>query len=108
MVQRFLALRKASVLTATAGALALGWLPIAVSTQPTAAGAPGAARFLQPGQCYRFTFSIDGMPAWKVLEVLDGGWIKAEVDVGPSSARREPVWVNTAQLVTVRDTRCSD
>jgi hypothetical protein len=52
--------------------------------------------------------SIEGAPAWKVLDVQDGGWIKAEVDAGSASARREPAWVNTAQLVTVREARCSD
>jgi hypothetical protein len=50
MVQRFLALRKGGVLTATAGALALGWMAIGVSAQPRAVAAPGAAGFLQPGQ----------------------------------------------------------
>jgi hypothetical protein len=107
-MKTFLGRHKGPVLTAMSGALTVVGMSIAGSAQPTAAGASTTMRFLQPGHCYRFTFSIEGMPAWKVLEVLDGGWITAEVDAGPSSARREPVWVNTAQLVTVRETRCSD
>lgn len=107
-MKRFLRSHKPSVLTAIFGTLILGWMNIGVSTQTPAAAAPGTPGFLLSGHCYRFTFSIEGTPAWKVLDLLDGGWIKAEVDVGPSSARREPVWVNTAQLVTVRETRCSD
>jgi hypothetical protein len=51
---------------------------------------------------------LDGTPAWKVLEVLENGWIKAEVDTGPGSAQRESAWVNTVQLVIARETRCSD
>ncbi len=107
-MKRFLSAHKASVLAATAGALILGSMNIAVSTQTPAAATPGTPGFLQAGHCYRFTFSIEGTPEWKVLEVLDHGWIKAETDVGPSSAQRQPAWVNTAQLVVVREMRCSD
>jgi hypothetical protein len=106
-MRRFLALHKGSALAATAGALVLGWNIVTASTHSSAA-APGTPGFLQAGHCYRFTFSIEGAPAWKVLDVQDGGWIKAEVDAGSASARREPAWVNTAQLVTVREARCSD
>jgi hypothetical protein len=107
-MRRFVASHKGGVLAATAGALILGWMNIAVATQSPAAARPGAPGFLQAGHCYRFTFSIEGTPEWKVLEVLDDGWIRAEVDVGPSSAQRQPAWVNTAQLVTAREMRCSD
>jgi hypothetical protein len=107
-MKRFQAVHKAGVLTATAGALVLIGVGIGASTQPAAAAAAAPPGFLQSGHCYRFVFSIEGAPTWKVLDVLDAGWIKAEVDTGPASARREPAWVNTAQLVTASETRCSD
>jgi hypothetical protein len=103
----FAGLHKAGA-AAMCGALILIGAGVVVSTQSPASAGPGAARFLQPAHCYRFVFSVEGAPAWKVLEVLDGGWIKAEVDTGPASAQREAAWVNTAQVVTVRETRCSD
>jgi hypothetical protein len=40
--------------------------------------------------------------------VHDNGWMKAEVDSGPASAKRESAWVNSAQIVTARGTRCSE
>ena len=104
----FLSAHKGSVLAAAAGALMLGWMNVSASTQSPASAGPGTPGFLQAGHCYRFTFSIEGTPEWKVLEVLDHGWIKAEVDVGPSSALRQPAFVNTAQLVVAREMRCSD
>ena len=83
-------------------------MSIPVGTQSTpAAGGPTTPTFLEIGRCYRITFSITGAPNWKVLGVVEGGWIRAEVDSGPASARREPAWINTAQLVTVRDATCS-
>ena len=88
-------------------ALLLLELSIPVGTHSTAAGDPPTPTFLQIGRCYRVTFSITGAPNWKVLEVVGGGWIRAEVDSGPASARREPAWINSAQLVTVRDAACS-
>jgi hypothetical protein len=69
---------------------------------------PGATPpFLQADHCYRIAFTIDGAPNYKVLALLDGGWIKAEVDAGPASAQRQPFWINTAQIVTIREARCS-
>ncbi len=62
--------------------------------------------FLEVNQCYRFTFPIAGAPQWKVLDILENGWIRAEVDAGSASAARESTWVNTAQLITVRPARC--
>ena len=93
---------------AIAGFLLLLWMSAPVTTQSTAAGAASVPAFLQAGRCYRFTFPITGAPNWKVLEVLDAGWIKAEVDAGPANARREPAWVNTAQIITVRAAPCSE
>lgn len=62
---------------------------------------------LQPGRCYRFVFWTQPSPNYKVLELVDEGWIKAEVDAGPAAAEREPVWINTAQIVAIRQARCS-
>jgi hypothetical protein len=107
-MKRFLSTYKGGVLAAIVAAVWFGWMNLAASTQSPAAAGPGTPGFLQAGHCYRFTFSIEGTPEWKVLEVLDHGWIKAENDLGPSSAMRPPVWVNTAQLVVARETRCSD
>ena len=93
---------------AIAGFLLLLWTSAPVTTQSPAAGAANAPAFLQAGRCYRFSFPITSVPNWKVLEVLDAGWIKAEADVGPASARRQPTWVNTAQIITVRPEACSE
>jgi len=98
----------AARLAAVAGVLLLLWMSAPVTTQSTAAGAARVPGFLQPGRCYRFTFPITGAPNWKVLEVLDAGWIRAEVDAGPANARREAAWVNTAQIITVRAALCSE
>ncbi len=92
-------------LAATAGALMLFATSTTVTTQSAAAGVPV---FLRANSCYRLSFAIAGAPNWKVLEIADNGWIKAEIDAGPASKLREPVWVNTAQILTARDARCSD
>ena len=69
----------------------------------------GPAYFLREGSCYRIAFTIESASSYKVLEILDGGWIRAEVDSGSSqAARRQSFWANTAQIVTVRELRCSD
>ena len=70
--------------------------------------ATGPASFLRPGSCYRIAFTIDSASSYKVLEILDGGWIRAEVDAGSGQAQRASFWANTAQIVTVRELRCSD
>jgi hypothetical protein len=93
---------------AMAGGLVLVWMNGPVTTQPAAAQGAGAPAFLQPGRCYRFTFPITGAPNWKVLEVQEAGWIRAEVDAGPANARREAAWVNTAQIITARGAPCSE
>ncbi len=95
----------AARLAAIAVCLLLLWMSVPVTTQSTAAGAPA---YLQAGRCYRFTFSINGAPNWKVLEVLDAGWIRAEVDSGPANSRRESAWVNTAQIIIARGAPCSE
>jgi hypothetical protein len=92
-------------LVAAGAALLFVWMSLPAGSQSSSSSAPS---FLQPGRCYRFTFPITGAPNWKVLDVLDAaGWIKAEVDAGAASAKRESAWINTAQLITVRESRCS-
>ena len=98
--------RQASMVAALGSILTLGVLIAPASTQSAAPG--GGAPFLQPDRCYRLTFAIPGATNWKVREILENGWVKAEVDAGPTATLHEPVWVNTAQLVTVRDAKCSD
>ena len=81
---------------------------LSAATQSAADDGSGLPAFLRANGCYRFTFPIAGAPNWKVLSLLDAGWIKAEVDAGPRSAVREPVWVNTAQIITIREAACSE
>jgi hypothetical protein len=42
-----------------------------------------------------------------VLELVGEGWIRAEVDAGSAKAQRQSLWINTAQIVTMREVRCS-
>jgi hypothetical protein len=105
-MKQIVAWRNAWFVVSIAGLLVL-WMTVAATTQPNAASTLGVPAFLQAGRCYRFTFPITGAPNWKVLDVLDAGWVKAEVDAGPASARREPVWINIGQLITVHEARCS-
>ena len=65
-MKRFVESHKGSVLAAILGAAILMVTTTGVSTQTPAAASPGTPRFLQPGHCYRFTFSIEGTPEWKV------------------------------------------
>lgn len=88
---------------AVAGLLAGVALDVRAQPRNPAAGAPP---FLEVNQCYRFTFPIAGAPQWKVIEIGEGGWVRAEVDAGSASAARDAAWVNTAQLITVRPARC--
>ena len=72
---------------------------------PAQASAPG---FLAAGHCYRIAFPIDGAPHYKVLELGGDGWVRAEVDAGSAKAERLSLWINTAQIVTMREVRCSE
>ncbi|HEX6052673.1 MAG TPA: hypothetical protein VFZ21_25585 [Gemmatimonadaceae bacterium] len=63
--------------------------------------------FIMPNTCYRISFPIESPPNYKVLEVLDSGWIRAEVDAGPAGAKRPSMWVNTAQIISMRQVSCS-
>ena len=102
-----LPLRSIGLLIAIAGLVVLLAGALRAATQPTGEAA-GVPAFVQPGRCYRFTFAVTGAPNWKVLELAGRGWLKAEIDAGPNSAQREIVWVNTSQILTARDARCSD
>lgn len=64
--------------------------------------------FLQTGHCYRIAFPIEGAPSYKVLELLEAGWIRAEIDSGTAKAQRPSMWVNTSQMITLREVRCSE
>lgn len=77
-------------------------------TQSNIGAASGVPGFLRPNSCYRLTFSIAGAPNWKVIEVLDHGWVRGEIEAGSASAVREPVWINTAQIITAREAKCGD
>jgi hypothetical protein len=64
--------------------------------------------FIQKGRCYRIAFTIDSAPGYKILEIGAGGWLRAEVDAGSGQAQRQSFWVNPAQIVTIREQRCSE
>lgn len=64
--------------------------------------------FLRVGQCYKIAFTIASAPSYKVLELRDDGWFKAEVDAGSAKAQRQWFWVNVSQIVTVRDMQCGE
>lgn len=100
-------LRSAGVLIGIASLFVLVAAGLPEATQTTS-GVAGVPAFLQPDRCYRLTFSVAGAPNWRVLELVGDGWIKAQIDAGPASAQREIVWVNTAQILTAREARCSD
>lgn len=87
---------------------------LAIAVRGLSAAEPGQAAtpsdlgsFIIVGQCYRLVFSVPGAPDYKVRRLLAGGWIEAEVDAGPPSADREAVFVNTSQVITARQRRCS-
>ena len=99
---------RTGLLVALAAVTVLIVTSTSATTQSTNDDGSGLPTFLRANRCYRFTFPIAGAPNWKVLNLLDAGWIKAEVDAGPRSTVREPVWINTAQLVTIREAQCSE
>ena len=94
-------------LVAISAAVASSATNSAATTQSVGDGRTSVPRFMRADRCYRLAFPIAGSPNWKVLEVLDNGWVKAEIDAGPASALREPAWINTAQIITARDAKCS-
>ena len=91
-------------LVALTGILALGGFALASNTRGVAAQSTG---FIAPNSCYRIAFPIESPPTYKVLEVLDGGWIRAEVEAGSPRAERASMWVNTAQIISMRQVPCS-
>jgi hypothetical protein len=64
--------------------------------------------FLRVGQCYKIAFTINSAPSYKVLELRDDGWFKAEVDAGSAKAQRQWFWVNVAHIVRVTDRPCGE
>jgi hypothetical protein len=84
---------------------AAGVYPMQYTSVPRSG--PSTPDILTPGRCYRFVFGTQPFPNYKVLELVDAGWIKAEVDAGPATARREPLWINTRQILAIREARCS-
>lgn len=88
------------VLIGAAGAQTTG------RVSPTASGAQREIP-LDIGRCYRLVFPIAGAPVYRVLDVESGGWVKAEVVAGPATVEREPLWINAAQIITIRGARCA-
>ena len=101
-------LRTAGIALMFAGLLAIGARLLATPITAPPVQPVMTPPFLQPGHCYRIAFPIEGAPSYKVLELLDGGWMRAEVDSGSAKAQRPSMWVNTAQIITLREVRCSE
>lgn len=99
---------RTTMLTLGAAALAAGLITLLEPRSTAAAQASSVPAFIEPGRCYRIAFPIDGAPHYKVLERLDHGWITAEIDAGSGKSQRTPLWINTAQIITMRDVRCSE
>ncbi len=96
------------VAAALASAVVVATLTASQPVDPPQQAGAAAVSFLREGRCYRIAFTIDSASSYKVLEILDGGWIRAEVDAGSGQAQRQSFWANTAQMVTVRELRCSE
>jgi hypothetical protein len=94
----------ANRLVAVTGILALG--AFALNSNAGTADAQGTG-FIAPNRCYRIAFPIESPPNYKVLEVLDDRWIRAEVDAGSASAQRSSMWINTAQIISMAQVSCS-
>lgn len=90
------------ILIVTALLVVAGWGLI----HPGKVAAQGAG-FIAVNHCYRIAFPIESPPNYKVLEVPGGGWIRAEVDAGPATAERPSMWINTAQIISMREVACS-
>lgn len=99
---------RTTLLTLGAAALAASLVTILGPGSTAAAQAPSVPAFIEPGRCYRIAFPIDGPVHYKVLERLDHGWIRAEIDAGSGKSQRPPLWINTAQILTMRDVRCAE
>ena len=97
-----------ATIAALAGVLVVGLAAISpAATAPQSPAGP-AHGILQPGHCYRIAFPIEGPPNYKILELVDAAWIKAEVDAGSAKSERRPIWINTGQIVTLTEARCSE
>jgi hypothetical protein len=91
-------------IVALAGILALGGFALTSNARGVSAQGTG---FIAPNSCYRIAFPIESPPNYKVLEVLESGWIRAEVDAGSPRAERASMWINTAQIISMRQVPCS-
>ena len=98
--------RRIALALGSAGLIAAGSL-VASGGIAAAQNEGGTPAFLHADHCYRIAFPIEGAPQYKVLDRLDGGWVRAEVDAGPASANRPSMWINTAQIITAREVPCS-
>ena len=105
---RVTTLRTAGIVLTFAGLMAIGARAFSTPIDAAPRQAALTPTFLQPGHCYRIAFPIEGAPSYKVLELLEGGWMRAEIDSGTAKAQRPSMWVNTAQIVTLREVRCSE
>jgi hypothetical protein len=66
---------------------------------PVGSAVAGAPKFLEVGKTYSLS-SIAGTQTVKVLEIdKESGWVKTQVD----KPRSEIIWLNTSQLVTIRE-----
>ena len=100
--------RTAGIALTFAGLMAIGARAFSMPTITPPIQTALTPAFLQPGHCYRIAFPIEGAPSYKVLELLEGGWLRAEIDSGTARAQRPSMWVNTTQIITLREVRCSE
>jgi hypothetical protein len=77
-------------------------------TRQSAPDVDGVPSFIQVNRCYQFAVQTPVVTRYRVLAHLDDGWISAESDVGTSPAQRDRVWINTTQIISAREARCSD
>jgi hypothetical protein len=89
------------------GTIAIGAAALSRATPVGASQRTNELGFLQPGSCYRIAFPIESPPNYKVLELLEGGWIRAELDAGTAKAQRQSMWINSAQIISLREVGCS-
>ena len=90
------------------GILLLGGTALLAWRSPAQPKSTSIPDFLRVGQCYKIAFTINSAPSYKVLELRDDGWFKAEVDAGSAKAQRQWFWVNVSQIVTVSDRQCGE
>ena len=95
-------------MTLLLGILLLGGTALLAWRSPAQPKPTSIPDFLRVGQCYKIAFTINSAPSYKVLELRDDGWFKAEVDAGSAKAQRQWFRVNVSQIVTVSDRQCGE